>query len=232
MNEQVGKRYFIPMSIGNHYYSNRVLTRILFEVTPVSSESIIFVCDRLRQLVLRARGVLDEDEIARRVRNEVAQVRRRLVNCGMGDIPNVIVGTWDLLDQDPAFQRIRSALEEVADTCLDVRAFLRQLVVSLVGTHFEQTNVDERLTAIQTEYVLEETALSLFMTEVMGYRVEFYRRMDTGLIVFLYQQRPELLNRMLGKPDLDRTFVSLEALFAAEVPNRKASSKLDKETAT
>jgi hypothetical protein len=62
---------------------------------------------------------------------------------------------------------------------------------------------------MQRRYLIEETALSLYMTEIRGFNVEVYRR-GMGFVDDLYAQRPVELMRLLKKSTLDRRFVSIE----------------------
>jgi hypothetical protein len=62
---------------------------------------------------------------------------------------------------------------------------------------------------LQRQYLIEETALSLYMTEVRGFNVEVYRK-GMGFVDDLYAERPAELMLLLGKSRLDRKFVSIE----------------------
>jgi hypothetical protein len=75
---------------------------------------------------------------------------------------------------------------------------------------------------LQRQYVMEETALSLFMTEVYGHNLEVYRR-GLGFVDYLYSDRPTTLTLITGKSQLNRRFIAIEDWLRPENqdPSRK-----------
>ena len=211
-----GKRLFIPISLGNHYYTNDVLTRISRQVVPTALDATIFLCDRLRSLIFQMRGIDDPGLAGSKVVHELVQFKRTLRNCGLEDGGNVRIATWSLIENDPRFVHILASLRRIVERDPVSLLFLQALCSRLVGRFVNTHPVSETALTLQWTYVYEETALSLFMTEVYGANVEVYRRKDEGLIRFLYEERPDLLHRLLRGTELQRTFVSLETVFACD----------------
>ncbi len=211
MENFVGQRLFIPISIGNHYYSSAVLTRILSEITVYSAESIFFICDRLRYLIYKARGYEDEAKIQQKLEREVVQLKRSLINCGLSKYKNARIETWKFLKDQPGYINILSEVTSICESDRDVSIFLEGLVFQLANRFFSEIN--NKVLAIQRSYVLEETALSLFMTELYGFNVEVYQRFNGGLIDLIYKSKANCIRDFLGKSYLQRTFVSLENFF-------------------
>jgi hypothetical protein len=56
-----GQNIFVPISLGNHYYSVPVLRRLVNDYIRPSNLSIILICDRLRFLSYLIRGEIDTE---------------------------------------------------------------------------------------------------------------------------------------------------------------------------
>jgi hypothetical protein len=96
-----GARVFIPISLGNHYYSSEVLRSLLSYFIAKSRCSVIFLCDRLRYLSYRIRGETHEARIVTNIRLQLEQMNRTLVNLGLNSHSNVRVVDWSYLLKDP-----------------------------------------------------------------------------------------------------------------------------------
>ena len=59
------------------------------------------------------------------------------------------------------------------------------------------------------QYIIEETALSICMTEIRDHSVEIYRR-GMGFVDYLYAGHAEAVRSWTGKKVLNRKFVSIE----------------------
>jgi len=175
-----------------------------------SNLSVIFLCDRLRFLSYRIRGETDLEKINANIRTQLEQTTRALIKLGLRSYPNAMIAHWSLLDADPRYEALLSSLErlvrEDAVLCQQMQRHAIQLMKRFCGAI--KNNLDDRA-RFQMQYVIEETALSIYMTELLGYSVEVYRR-GMGFVDYLYSQRPADLTSILGKTTLDRRFVSLE----------------------
>lgn len=205
---------FIPISLGNHYYSSHILQRLLLDFVARSKSAVIFLCDRLRLLSYRIRGDADTDRIERNIKLQLDQLTRSLTHLGMCSYPNVQVANWSFLLDDFRYTDLLNALQDFVekDAALHnkLEVCARQLMERFRG--LMDTGLEERI-VLQRQYVTEETALSLYMTEVRGFNFEVYRR-GMGFVDALYRERPSELMSLLGKSKLDRTFISLEGWIA------------------
>jgi len=95
-----GANLFIPISLGNHYYSSVVLQNLMDDFISPSNRSIIFLCDRLRFLSYRIRGEVDIKGINSRIQIQIDQMKRTLDNLGLGSHPNAFVADWSFLEED------------------------------------------------------------------------------------------------------------------------------------
>jgi tRNA-dependent cyclodipeptide synthase len=208
-----GGNIFIPISLGNHYYSSQILRRVIMEIVSKSDRSMIFLCDRLRFLSYQIRGERDIQRINSNVQIQLEQTRRALINLHLGRYPNALVADWSFCQEDPRYQRLLTSLEEFAREDPVVGRQLRDYAARLLHRFHGLATPDYAISVqLQLQYVMEETALSLFITEIRGYNVEVYRR-GMGFVDYLYDQRPERLKSLMCKSTLDRKFIALEDWF-------------------
>ncbi|MEA2910492.1 MAG: Cyclodipeptide synthase [Bradyrhizobium sp.] len=205
-----GARMFIPISLGNHYYSSEVLNALLSHFIAGSRCSVIFLCDRLRFLSYRIRGETDDARIVTNIRLQLDQMNRTLINLGLSSHSNVRVVDWSFLQDDSRYAGVLESLEELVRTDPWVQDQVDRYVAQFVGRFYtpQGPQRDESI-QLQRRYLVEETALSLYMTEVRGFNVEVYRR-GMGFVDDLYSKRPVELMSMLKKSTLERKFVSIE----------------------
>jgi tRNA-dependent cyclodipeptide synthase len=205
-----GARMFIPISLGNHYYSSEVLNVLLSHFIARSRSSVIFLCDRLRFLSYRIRGETDDARIAANIRLQLDQMNRTLINLGLSSHSNARVVDWSFLQDDPRYADVLESLQELMRKDPWVRdqvdRYVAQFVVRFDAPHGPRR--DEAI-QLQRQYLVEETALSLYMTEVRGFNVEVYRR-GMGFVDDLYAKRAVELMSLLKKSTLERKFVSIE----------------------
>lgn len=204
-----GGNLFIPISLGNHYYSSEVLRRLMNKFIAPSNLSIIFLCDRLRFLSYLIRGETDRHRIASNIKIQVGQLTRTLIKLGLGSHPNASIADWSFCREDGRYKRLLSKLQQFVRDDATVRRELDDYVNRLLDTHSGKGTSVARGAELQFEYVTEETALSLYMTEIRGYHVEVYRR-GMGFVDYLYARRPADLRTLTGKLILNRKFISLE----------------------
>lgn len=209
--EFFGENFFFPISLGNHYFTNRILSRIAAELVPCSGRSLVLICDRLRVLTYQMRGFAAE-QAALKVQKEVGEFYHRLENCGFADHDNAVCVTWQFAAQDIRYYDLLNGVEALVAADRDLQAFIEALTDSIAGRFGLETRPATR--RLQSRYMIEETCVSLFTTELAGYPIEFYRRRDVGLVVELYERKAEDLRRLLDKPRLARRFVALEALWS------------------
>jgi tRNA-dependent cyclodipeptide synthase len=205
-----GARMFIPMSLGNHYYSTEVLSSLLSHFIAKSQYSIIFLCDRLRFLSYRIRGETHEARIVKTIRLQIEQINRTLANLGLNSYSNVRVVDWSFLQDDLRYVSLLASLERLVreDPWAQEQAdrYVAQFVVRF---HAPDGPQHQDAIELQRRYLIEETALSLYMTEVRGFNVEVYRR-GMGFIDDLYSERAVKIMSLLKKSTLDRKFISIE----------------------
>ena len=223
LNRIVGGKLFVPISLGNHYYSLGILRQLLVEFVSKSELSIVFLCDRLRFLSYQIRGETNIKRINSNIKIQLDQMSRVLANLGIKDYKNVVVANWSLIQDDPRFCNLLASLEKVVIADAEVDGEMHKYCTKLMHRFygFVGTGYDEGM-KLQRQYVMEETALSLFMTEVYGHNLEVYRR-GLGFVDYLYSDRPTTLTLITGKSQLNRRFIAIEDWLRPENqdPSRK-----------
>jgi tRNA-dependent cyclodipeptide synthase len=211
-----GANLFIPISLGNHYYSSEILRRVQSDFVAHSKFAVVFLCDRLRHLSYQIRGETDAERISASIKLQVDQLTRSLMHLGFGSYSNAVIASWSFLLDDSRYLELLAALQEFVhrDAVLNRRleGYAAELMDRFRGPN--SAGLGERI-ALQRQYVTEETALSLYMTEIRGFNVELYRR-GMGFVDALYRERPRELMALLGKSKLERQFVSLEESIAGQ----------------
>src|SRR5262245_13767917 len=203
------RHLFVPVSLGNHYYSSVVLRNLIENLIAPSKSSIIFLCDRLRFLSYLMRGETDLNRITSNVKIQVEQMTRALLNLGIRACPHASIVDWSFCRDDDRYIRLSSNLRQLLIDDATIRRELNDHVKRLLVIHGRKGASLRHGPELQLEYIIEETALSLYMTEIRGYDVEVYRR-GMGFVDYLYNERASDLLILTGKLVLNREFISLE----------------------
>ena len=204
-----GTMMFIPISLGNHFYSSQVLTVLLSHFVAQSRQSVIFLCDRLRFLSYEIRGEANFQRVNTNIRLQLDQITRSLINNGLNSYQNVRVANWSYLEGDSRFGNLVIWLQKLVRDDPRVAQLADDYARSLLSRFGEASWSSSKSISLQRQYIVEETALSLYMTELQGFNTEIYRR-GMGFIDDLYTERRADLMSCLGKHILERRFVAIE----------------------
>lgn len=204
-------RLFIPISLGNHYYTNIRLRRLLDEFVRPSAFATVFLCDQLRHMSYQIQGKGSDEAIGEKVALQLAQMRVTLSHCGFTINSSLSILSWDDVCSDKRIDEISLAIErlvssdnEVADKArLNCEYFLRKFCGG--------GPVQRKTSELQMNYLINETALSIFMNECIGYEYEVYRK-GSGFLDYLYAARPDEVVGMSGG-SARRKLLSLEVAW-------------------
>lgn len=205
---------FIPISLGNHFYSSEILRTVMVDFVSKSRASIIFLCNRLRFLSYRIRGETDVNQINANIQLQLDQSTRALRNAGFATHSNAIVADWSFLQSDPRYPALLSSLEDFVQKDSTVRRTLGEHAIQLLSRFRERPPSEESM-PLQIQYILEETSLSLYMTEIRGFNVEVYRR-GMGFVDYLYSQRSDDMRKLTKTSKLNRRFIAIEDWLASK----------------
>jgi tRNA-dependent cyclodipeptide synthase len=209
----VGRKLFIPISLGNHYYSLKVLRQVIENFISKSEQCVVFLCDRLRFLSYLIRGETNFDQINSNIRIQLDQMSRALAKSGITSYSNVTIANWTFVENDHRFLSLVASLEKLVEEDSEVRRQISSHCSRLLS-QFYSFNGPQAVDCIQIQqqYIMEETALSVFMTEIRGFEFEIYRK-GMGFVDYLYDQQPDALKSLIGRSSLSRKFIALEDYF-------------------
>ena len=97
-----GNSYFMPISMGNRYYSRSRVKRAASLFLEKADSSVVVPCDRLRLLSYLTRRGVSADQAAHKVQDECMNMMRMLDNVGISKISNCYVIPMSVFYADPA----------------------------------------------------------------------------------------------------------------------------------
>ncbi len=200
---------FYPISLGNHYYTNNVLTGIKDRVSINFQENMLVICDHLRYLSYKMRGV-DKDIIEKKIVNEVSQFQKTLKNCGY-DSSRITIKNMSSLICGEIYHKIERGIFELIKDEEQIFDYLNELSMFTLDK-FDGREIRNNID-VQIQYFVSETAMSIYVTECLGFENEYYKQFDRGLVVILYEKYNNYLKRILGKDVLSRKFYSLKDIL-------------------
>jgi tRNA-dependent cyclodipeptide synthase len=177
-----------------------------------SSSSIIFVCDKLRFLSYRVQGETDSERARKIVRLQTEQFMRALEKVGIVPEPNHMIVDWSYLDDNSRYAEFLKDLNEAIEGDLDLKRRRVEFVSQVLTRASERFEMISPLSSkFEIEYITEETALSLYMTEIVGFNAEIYRR-GLGFVDYIYEEKPGILKRLLGRAEMLKQFIGPHSL--------------------
>ena len=211
-----GSRLFIPMSLGNHYYTNERLRRLYHDFAKASDSSLVFLCDHLRYLSYLIRGESNEEDIRNRVATQVVQMKVTLAHCGFVPSEKLSIQCWGDIASDVRVAEITQKLEDLIRKDADVAKEASTSCEFFLRKFRGNSPTQKRASEIQKQYLVAETALSIYMNECVGFDYEVYRR-GAGFVDFLYESKTEEI-RSLSGGSANRKLLSLESIWQ-ELPS-------------
>ena len=203
------RRLFIPISLGNHFYSSRVIGDLIRYCVSRSERSVFFLCDNLRLLSYRMQQKYSDEAIQNKVMREVGERTAQLNKCGLYGISHAHIATWSDLSNVDDFRTLLNDFLDLVQSDQEWADELRRRSHSVIHS-LDNVVESETSQKFQEEYICEETVLSIFMTEKADYSTEIYRRRTNGFVDWLYCYYPGILRRLIGKDVLSRQFISIE----------------------
>lgn len=200
---------FFPISLGNHYYTNDILITIRNEIAVNFDDSIVVICDHLRYLSYKIRGI-ETDVIRKKLQKEVDEFNKRLFNCGYEN-SGIRIENMSSFLSEKKFIDIQIIILNLISEQKPIFEYINELsmfTLDKIHSEIDVINIDTQL-----QYFISETALSLYVTELLGFFNEFYKQFDRGLVVILYETYTNYLKSTLHKTTLNRKFHSLKEII-------------------
>lgn len=209
-----GSRLFIPISLGNHYYSRKILRDLLRDFITPSKISTIFLCDQLRRLSYLIKGETDEELVSNRVASQLAEMKAMLSNCGYEESAMLNIVSWTDVADDPRLKEVILGVKNLINTDRTLSWQIDEACQQLLGRFGSRDSNQNNIKDIQKEYLVSETSLSIYMNECVGYDFEVYRKKG-DIIDFIYESRSDEV-RSISRRSCKRTLISLEQFWGAD----------------
>jgi hypothetical protein len=201
-------RYFIPVCLYPHtkYRTSAGVAALVQKYDLRSHEHLIVVADRLLVLDRLVTGrhwtAASATVKARQEATQIVSLIER--TCGKaGARGKGTIVYWDDVAETAQFSEFAGRLraEVSADPLL---AGAIDEFAELRARRFGLGSAPERERGYEREYLLSEVCMSVYCTEVLGFRVEVWERPPAAgapdPLKLLYDERPDLIARLTGRP--------------------------------
>lgn len=183
-----------------------------------AAASTILICDDLHALnqlmVLRYK---DEESALRSARLQGDRMRKQVINSlrriGIDTDTDIRVLTWQQATNTKAFASLFKNIARMVESDDETR----QMLESFVSRHnaILRRSLHENAETLERDYILNEIAMSIFMTEIEGYPAELWEAApDPGLpdpLRFLYSHKASYLKQLTGKQELKRRLIVIRS---------------------
>jgi len=207
---------FIPICLySNTFYRKKENIKYLFSKYIQTSESaLVVICDSLHAYNLIIRGscsTIDEafERAKRQGENLLSMIRN--VQKKFTEVDNLWIAMWNEITTQNKYLEILQNLKSIVEQDKELEAVVNKFITLYVRKFrwnpSEATKWEER-------YLLEEVTMSIYVTEILGYSRELWEKAPEpdfpDPIGYLYQNRSELIQRLVGKKILNRRLEILE----------------------
>jgi hypothetical protein len=171
--------------------------------------TFILIGDDLHAYNLIARQRYFEEESAFRIaRKQGADLFRMVRRVSRGfKGTDVVIESWQTTSARPEFQHLLDAFRATVVQNIDIASVVQEFVSYHVKRF--RWRSDDSGYFWEHRYLIEEMAMSMFVSEKLGYSLEIWEALPrSGLadpIGYLYRERPDVVRSLVGKRHLDRT---------------------------
>jgi hypothetical protein len=204
--------YFIPISIGNRFYTSKRVRKIGEMFLADAAAAVIIPCDILKFFAYLAQRGISDGEAELRASRESLNVIGMLRNCGVEKMGNTRIYPMSNFYSDSEFLYFIDEFEKAVNSSR-AASELDRLVDLFINQFYDPDERTESTECIQRQNVLHAAGMGIYVTEILGYRSELYKQSEGLLQTYLYEFCPDVLRSLLGKSQLDRQFVGLAAIL-------------------
>ncbi len=218
--EVLPDRYFVPVCLYPHtrYRTREGLTDLIEQFALDRCEHMIVVADFLLALDNLVTGRFWNPEMvfdkAHRQGTEIFRLIRRTARRQNSE-DRMSLNYWDDVSVTEDFKAFSSRLTSACLACESFGATVDRFVRSRID-RYAQGEAGERQYNAETRYILGEISMSVYCTEILGYRSEIWEKPlapdAPDPLGILYSRHPEIVLSVSGKERLDRR---LEFLYPA-----------------
>lgn len=208
----MGHNAFVPISLASPFYTRDVI-RYLWSMYLVHYSSALFVpCDGLRYLTYEGRGEQHPERLVEQQVQDTQNLIRSVVE-GLQrtrSLPSYEIKLLSEIATTTGFQQTVGSLCDIIASRDSVSLEFKKYCKFWARKMFGRTS--KRIMNIQNKYIIEETALSIYVTEFLGYTDEFYAKGDQMFVNWMYKNVPNDLQNMLKGAQPKREFIELGAM--------------------
>lgn len=187
---------FIPICLysKSFYFQRRNIYTLLEEYITKYDRALIVLADDLWAYnhIIKGggRNINDALQIARQRGNELASMVSRCIS-NRHIATHIEIRRWNEIILNPEFQ----AVQRVIDRLYSEHDGFRDIVSNFIEFNLSRFNVDEDQEKhyYEMRYIIEEIAMSIYCTEVLGYHTELWEKETDSPdpIKFVYQYLPD-----------------------------------------
>ena len=201
------RKIFVPISVGNRFYTRARMQAILDRLSIDSAELLILICDRLRYFAYRGRNAMDKETAAIKARKESDELRSMIEKVAHHNVIRYRIDMYSDHDGNSRFRQLKACVQSIVEDNEDVYQECLRISDYYLARFYEAP--DERARKWQCTNTIGAATISLYCTECLGFNEEYYKDADGMLIQHLYAHHPDLLKAALQKATLERKFTAL-----------------------
>lgn len=197
---------FVPISLANPFYTTDSIRYIWTNYLKYYRRVLFVPCDTLRYLTYEGRG---DSHPRKLVEQQLKDLTTLITSVALEFSPKNQLNDYEItpfsdIRRDARYKSLREKLRRVVARDEETRLVLRDFTEKWAMRVFDKKN--RNILDIQHKYIVEETALSLHVTETLGFHDEYYRNGDLMFVNWLYENKEHYLKKALGKDRLHRKF--------------------------
>lgn len=208
---------FIPICLyaKTAYKRKENMQYIFSKYIQQSKTSLILICDDLHayNLIIMNR-CSSIDEAFKKAKSQCENLQAMISNIHkrFNNKDNVRIAKWNDLTRENKYIRLFDGLRRFVKQ--DKK--LREIVDEFVALHVQKFlwRIDQEALKWEERYLLEEIAMSIYVTEILGYPRELWETPPNPKfpdpIGYLYETRTDLIQMLVGNTTLNRKLEILE----------------------
>jgi len=208
---------FIPICLySKTFYRKKENMKYLFSKYIQTSEAtLIVICDDLHAYNLIIRGNCSTiDEAFKKAKKQGENLLNMILNIQkqFTEVEDLRITMWTEIASQNKYTELLQNLKNILEQDKELEAVINEFVTLHIrkfrwSVHKDAAKWEER-------YLLQEIIMSIYVTEILGYSRELWENApdpnSPDPIGYLYQNRPELVQRLVGKKTLIRKLEILE----------------------
>lgn len=207
---------FIPICLYNQsfYFQKKNIEYLYTHFLKNYPKSLLFIADDLKAYNF----LIKDEKIDRNIALEIARKQgteiKNMVENTLKKFndKSVRITKWIDLEETLAFktifQNVKNEIKTDSDLEIIVEQFIKYNLHKFGVNKNSESKIYERL------YIHSEIAMSIFITEVLGYPTELWDKLpeinSPDPLKYLFENKRDVIKRITGKTNLDRRLLTLD----------------------